>query len=140
MNDKARLNPEVRQVDIGVRELRTISIYPLSLNDQISVVNMLATIIEEFSVGVSTEDATTEDILGFVSEFLVKNVDKILEFVTDEAERPSMEELTNSQSVEIGKCIFEVNFEDPVKNFQSLFQKGKAVFGQEPQRKRNRKS
>ena len=48
-----RLNPQVAEVEIGVRNLRKITIYPLSIADQLSTTDLVSEAIrsEERRVG-----------------------------------------------------------------------------------------
>lgn len=117
-------NPEVKEIQVGTRNLRKVYIYPLSMQDQFALIDRLAEAIQK--VADSNIESNTQAI-NILQELIKENLDKILEYVCDESERPNMSELTNSQFFGIVDIIFSVNFETTVKNFQNLFQRVKTV-------------
>lgn len=121
LDAQARLNPNIKTVDVGTRKLRTVKIYPLSLTDQQgiidTVIDAVATFMDRRLAG---ELVQTTEMVRFAVDALKENINKIIAFVTDPDEAPKPEELTNAQLVEIVNVIYTENFEGPAKNVSSL--------------------
>ena len=125
-----KLNPQITDVDVGVRDLRTAKIYPLSLKDE----KLFADIFQEalqkyFASGVDEGDE--EQVSKFVGEILKlieENFIKILGLVTDEDGQELFDSMTNMQASKIVMAIYRTNFEEPLKNAESLLNKVKTLF------------
>ncbi len=118
-----KLNPDIKKVDVGVRELKTITIYPLSATDQFDLTNRIVSVITELSQKEELSSMSNEQAVEFIQTIIRDNLQVILEYVVDESERPSFEELTNNQIYTIVSNIFEVNYEGFLKNFKDLFKR-----------------
>lgn len=117
-----RINPRIKNVEIGILNLREIKIYPLSMTDQLSLTDLINEAMKSFFE--SDRDGENENLI-FVS-FIVKtirdNIKKLLKFVTpDEKPEIVMKEIDNHQLSEIVKIVYQDNYEVPVKNVMSLF-------------------
>ena len=126
LKSESTANPEIKEIAIGIRQLRTIKIYPLSAKDQIALSNRLITVLGEMGTSLG-ENVTNEDALTFFQNLIIENLEVILEYVVDKEELPSMDELTNSQLYSIAETIFVVNYEGCLKNFVGLFQRAKGI-------------
>jgi len=126
MSEK-RLNPDINKVDIGVRELTTITIYPLSAHDQFDLTSRLVNTITTLAENDQFKDMSNEQALEFIQTAIKENLDIVLEYAVDEPERPTMKDLTNNQIYNIVAIIFEVNYEGFIKNFKDLFERGKTL-------------
>lgn len=124
MNDR-NMNPQIKELTIGIRELRTITVYPLSVADQLK---MSQIVLDALNVFFSSKDKKINDteFMAFLQEFLFTNLGKIIKLATDESEEV-LEEMTNLQASELAKIIYEVNYDLPIKNVKSLFEKSKKV-------------
>jgi hypothetical protein len=122
-----KLNPEIKVVQVGVREIKPVHIYPLSMKDHMDLFDMLGKTILTLGESYDFQNLGDEESIGvavkFIQEIIMENLVKILEFVTDESERPTLDELTNNQFMEIANNVFEVNYEGFVKNLKNLTQK-----------------
>jgi hypothetical protein len=121
--DSNNINPQVRRVDIGKRTLRKISIYPLSLADQLSLTEMITAAIEAFFK--TNPDESDESMVQFVSfmlELIKENIDKILEMITDEG-KEVLNDITNAQLMDIAEVVYRDNYEGPVGKAMSLFER-----------------
>ena len=117
------MNPDITTVKIGIRQLKEITIYPLSIGSQLSATE----IIQQIMSKVTTFDDKMEDSL-VIKEFLDilrKNITKILNFVVDK--EIDLDELTNPQLEEIINIIYNCNYRDIVKNSKDLIGKTKSV-------------
>lgn len=128
MSDESRLNPQVKKVDVGKRHLRTIHVYPLSLKEQLDMTQVIVEILNEFSDMGDLRSMSEEQVLHFMRDFLTRNLNQVLDLCVDRDEKPSFEELTNDQLVQIIDTIFTVNYEGLIKNFKDLFERGKGLF------------
>ena len=118
-----KLNPEVVDIYVGVRHLRKVTFYPLSAAQQLK----MTSIIEEvFGQMVSVEDGNDDTTVAFfknVLDIVKENINIIIEMITDDEPDKLLDDMTNSQLVEVVKYVYETNYEGPLKNLLSLFQK-----------------
>lgn len=128
MPEKRKLNPQIANLEIGIRNLRTIKIYPLSFGDQLEMTDLITETIQKFIE--ARGDKLREDNVEFVQfiiDLLRKNLSKIIKLISDE-EDTLLKEITNVQVVDMVNKIYEMNYEESVKNAQSLFEKIKPMF------------
>lgn len=131
--EKLNRNKKIKQIEVGVRELRKVYVYPLSMQDQFDLVDRLSEVIQEVGGNLNMETITNEEALTFMQNLIKDNLMVALEYVTDEDERPTLKELTNDQFFEFVDIIFSVNFEDAIKNFKDLFQRARTAISQQSQ-------
>lgn len=131
--EKLNKNKKIKQIEVGVRELRKVYVYPLSMQDQFDLVDRLSEVIQEVGGNLNMETITNEEALTFMQNLIKDNLMVALEYVTDEDERPTLKELTNDQFFEFVDIIFSVNFEDAIKNFKDLFQRARTAISQQSQ-------
>lgn len=117
-----RINPRIKNVEIGILSLRKIKIYPLSMTDQLSLTDLINEAMKSFFE--SDRDGENENLIfvSFIVKTIQDNIKKILKFVTpDEKPETVMKEIDNHQLSEIVKIVYQDNYETPVKNVMSLF-------------------
>lgn len=117
-----RINPRIKNVEIGILNLRKIKIYPLSMTDQLSLTDLINEAMKSFFE--SDRDGENENLIfvSFIVKTIQDNIKKILKFVTpDEKPETVMKEIDNHQLSEIVKIVYQDNYETPVKNVMSLF-------------------
>lgn len=115
------LNPDIRKVNIGVRDLREITIYPLSLADEYKMTDIISESLVKFN---ELSNATNVELVTEVINFIKKHLSAVLELVTkDEESENLLTEITNNQAVEIATHIYQVNFEVLSKNVSSLLKR-----------------
>jgi len=127
MPEQDKLNPQVADFEIGIRSLRKIKIYPLSLGSQIEMSEMISQAITKFF----TEHGSDDDIavVGFIVELVRDNLPKFIELTAlDEKPGTVMKELTNVQALELAELVYEMNFASVLKNSKSLFEKIGSLF------------
>jgi len=132
-NDSRTLNPDIKEVNVGIKEIRKVKIYPLSMTDQFKLTESLSQVINEMSSGMDLSNLANEEVLEFMQRILSENLIQVLEYVTTEEDRPTLDELTNNQFYEIANVLFEVNFEGLIKNFMNLFERAKSLKGTKKQ-------
>ncbi len=122
---KQNLNPEIAEIEVGVRYLRKVTFYPLSAAHQLKMTDIIETVFKEL-VGVSQgkdSDQSVIEFAGKVLDIIKENIETIISMICDEPSTGLLEDMTNSQLVEVVKYVYTTNFEDPLKNLLSLFQK-----------------
>ena len=122
---KMGLNPEITELTIGTRNLRKITIYPLSMADQFKVTDLIAGVISEAMVSKELDD-TAFAILAIT--MIKENIGKIIEYATDENGEEILKELSNKDVVAIADILWQVNYESLSKNFKSLVERVKGQF------------
>lgn len=133
-----QLNPRITDVVIGIRDMRTIKIYPLSFHDQMETTDIITTgLVEFFEKGDEVKQAeileTSEDqqdinFVTFIIELIKDNIGRILGLATGEDGSKLLKEMDNVQVTEVVEIIFEKNFGDSGKNVASLIEKVQSLF------------
>ena len=124
--EQAKLNPQITDVEIGIRNLRKITIYPLSMGDQLKLTDMIIKAITDQIEKAGSADLT----VAFIVQVIHENIGKIITMVSDEKETV-LDELSNSQALEIAEILFDVNYGSVAKNFKSLSEKLTGLFQSE---------
>lgn len=120
------LNPQIVEISVGVRELRTVTIYPLSMADQFKMTSAIVEGFSKFAV-FDQQDIKDEDVVAQMVEIIENNIDQILTLVLADDEQVTMTELTNEQFSDLAITVFEVNYEGAAKKFQTLVGKVKSL-------------
>jgi hypothetical protein len=140
----ATLNPQITEIEIGVKTLRKVSIYPLSLADQGKMARTLSTVFqgvmeslshlseepEESDGSVGTIEKVASqlanlDIAESIVNIIQENLEAVLKLVVADGEQISTEELTNEQFYNLVEIIYEVNYEKTSKNFLALIKRAR---------------
>ena len=119
--DQSQLNPQISDVEIGVRYLRNIPVYPLAVGDQLSLTSIITEAIAVLAD--STDDIETA---GIAIHLIEKNIPILLEFITDtDNETPAqiLKDVTNTQAVDIAEIVYEQNYANLIKKVRGLFDK-----------------
>jgi hypothetical protein len=121
MTTESNLNPQVKKIKIGKKELRDITIYPLSMTDQFKMTEVIQSALEAMEGITLTSDA---QVITVIIETIKANLGEMLEYITDPAEEAvSFDEITNDQFYDIVDTVYKVNYEGAVKNFSDLFER-----------------
>lgn len=129
--DEKKLNPEIKEVLYGKKELKQLILYPLSISDQFKVTDMITEIVQQLVEGQKSGQTTDYAFMTAAISALQKNIDKVLSIVADisvEETTKIVDVLTNTQLVNIVDVIWTVNYEPALKKGKSLFERGKSVF------------
>lgn len=118
-----KINPEMAEIEVGVRYLRKVTFFPLSNAHEIKMTKVLKEIFAEMAkLGA---DNNEESLIVFVNRLLdiiTDNIQMILGMISDEPPQSLLEDMTNSQLVKVVEYVYKTNFEEPAKNLQALFQ------------------
>ena len=116
----ADLNPRIANVQIGIRELRTISIYPLSVGHQSKTVELITVLIN--SMAEQKLDGLTDlQLAEYFGGTISENIKKILEFVTDPKDKVSIDDIDNVQLADIIEIVIKNNFGDVTKKLKAIW-------------------
>jgi len=118
-NDQ-KLNPQIAEVEVGIRNLRKINVYPLSMADQIKLTDTITKAIADQLASANGSDIA---VISFITNLIKGNIGTILTMTTDEDGEQLLGELTNLQTAAIAEIIYETNYGVVAKNFKSLFGK-----------------
>lgn len=122
----SELNPQIKKISVGTRELREVTVYPLSMHDQFKMTDTIVDTFKQFSE-VDLKDMADTDIVSSMISLVEENLTAILKLVIDGEENVKFTELTNDQFSDLVTIIFEVNYESSIKKFQTLISKVKGV-------------
>lgn len=122
----SKLNPQIKTVEVGIKSLREVTIYPLSMSDQFKLTDIIVELFKEFTSFDELdldETQVVEKGVGLIKD----NLETILSVVTDEKESISFDELTNTQFSELATLLYEVNYEEMLGNLKSLIERVKKI-------------
>lgn len=124
--DTKQINPQVVELDIGIHDLRTIEIYPLSVGDQIKLTNMVSEAVGMWVAENPDEQLTAESVSSIIAlaQHKIHDVLKIVLNIQNKKEIDKiLDMMTNNQLAEIIRIVYETNYQGPIKNVTSLFKK-----------------
>jgi len=124
MTIEAKMNPNIKKAEVGLREIREVKLYPLSVADQFKT----TAVIKETTKEIDFETATNQEIASSIVDIIQDKLDEIIKLVTDPQDTFTLEEIDAVQLTDIVNKIYEANFEGAVKNVKSLFDKIKESF------------
>lgn len=135
----SRLNPKVVEIEYGKRELKNLTLYPLSLSDQFKVTDIIGKVIQGLG---SLSDEGLGELQVFTSfmEQISNNAVRVIEIVCDVKPKEAeaiFQSITNDQFVYFAEQIWEVNFEAALKNGKNLFGRIKKMTSKETPPKRS---
>ena len=127
--DEAKINPKAKDFEIGVRNFKTITIWPLSVAGQLQMNDLL---VEGFAIYHATKESEGEDYALYVTitNAIKNNLAKVLDVATcgDHKGEELLHEIDNPTMLDIVDTIFEVNYADALTRVPKLIKNVKAVF------------
>lgn len=124
------MNPQICTTEIGVKSLRQITLYPLSIASQLRFSRIISdTMLDLASLG-SDGSATLDNVavVELAMEKIEGNIIEILALITDDGVDVTLDELTNDQATNIAEIIWMVNYEGQIKKVKALISKAKEMF------------
>lgn len=141
-------NPKCRKVEIGVRHIREITIWPLSLASELEFSSKIVGLVEGFEfvsnppAPIIPDDATDEElqaiadsipntdvlIANYIITAIQDNLIDLLAYVTDDP--VTLDDLDNELAIDLVGIIYEMNFEGAVGKGKLLLGKVKNLFQQ----------
>ena len=125
------LNPEVKEIKIGVKKIISIPVYPLTyLDNKIIGEKVLAFIVEtDADTNDKTEDKTDIEYIGKLAQILESNLPLLITKCTDLDEEAFMKDITSGQIMDFITIIIEVNFLNPIMKGTKLFANMGSMYG-----------
>jgi hypothetical protein len=140
--DVRKLNPDIKQFTVGVRQLYDLTIYPLSFSQQMELSDIVSTEMTRFYT--SATDLTDLAVITFIVEAVKSNIGTILDFITDPDEvkdiikdakaKKLLDVVSNKQLVNLAEIIYQDNFEDLRKKVIDLFEKMPKITDEQSER------
>lgn len=120
------VNPQVKETTIGIRSLRKITIYPLSVADQLEMTDMITEAVGMFftmDAEGKLEEGPPIEFVVFVFELIKSNIGEIMTKITGEEDSDAiLSDTTNDQLSDIIAIVYKENFEGPFGKLVDLFQ------------------
>lgn len=110
-----KLNPKVKEIEIGIRNFRKIKVYPLSAYDQLKLASFFSDAVAKF---LEIAETSNLQIIEFVRNVLETNIEEILKMVTDYDE-DMLKEIDNEQLLSIVDVVYETNFASVMEKNES---------------------
>ena len=125
--DNENLNPRGKNVEIGIRALRVIKLWPLSVADELELTDVITKTLQAYFL--RDEDQGDIDFAAFMVNVFKENLETILKLVCpDEDPKALLKDMDNFQLTEIAEIVYEANFGAVLKNVMSLLEKGAGLF------------
>lgn len=122
MNDQQKLNPQQTEVEIGVREPKSLTIWPLSMADQLELSQTLEGAVSHIIMESQDDLTFVLAIKKVIEDNLVQLLMKITDYTTKVKAEKLLKDITNDQFVAICRKVYEMNFESISKNVMSLLE------------------
>lgn len=121
------LNPQIVTMEVGVRKLHQITIYPLSMSDQFKCTDLITNFVSKTIEHLEGSQVKDIAAVPVIIKGIEKNLVQILDFVVDKNEKIKLGDLTNLQFSELAQLIYDVNYDGASKNFLALIAKVKSL-------------
>jgi hypothetical protein len=131
MTDAKRINPDIRNITYGKKELKELTLYPLSIGDQFKVTDIITSVVQKLVAGTKENQLNDFVFMSAIINALEDNLGKVLILIADIPEdevKNILQDTTNSQLMDIVESVWEVDFEPALKKGKNLFERGKSVF------------
>ena len=122
----ADLNPQIREISVGTKELRKVKIYPLSMADQFKMTDAIVAAAQQFSV-IDPKNLNDATIVATMITMIEENLQDLFKLLLAEEEDITFDELTNVQFSDIVEIVYEINYETSIKKFQDLIDEVKKM-------------
>lgn len=115
------LNPEIKKLQVGTREIREIKIYPLSVGEQLQLSDEITKGLRNFFED-RPADLDEYEFIGFMVSSIQDNLGEIAKLVLDDGEDfdKLKNEMSMNQMVALCELIYDMNFAVLRKKVQSL--------------------
>lgn len=124
-----KLNPDIREVEIGVRSLYNLHIYPLSFGQQFELSDIVTEAVLKFYQ--TGKEMTDIAVISFIVDVIKENAERVVKYVTDDSEvggicedakaKSVLNLITNKQAFTIAEIIYKDNYESISKKVKDLF-------------------
>lgn len=119
-----KMNPQIEKLEIGVRSLRTIKIYPFAVADETRATELVAASINTISE--LPEDSSFSAMAVSFIDLVKKHAEEIILMSTYE-EEVTLSDFSNLQFAEFARILYDQNFGQIAKNYPDLWNKIKEI-------------
>ena len=119
------MNPRVRDVEVGIRTLRKIKLYPLSISDQFSLSDSISEGLQVYMKEAGDGTFSAAAVSKMIDMIRAKLPAMLKLIFPDEQPQKLLKELDNFQIATIAEHVFVDNYGEPVKKLASLFSQKK---------------
>lgn len=138
-NKKSNANPRIAKLEIGIREIREVEIYPLSIHDEFEMISIVKDVFSKISEDSSPQIIDTSkskkrkssptkkkeksgfDFLEIIAGELRDNFTEVISLITDPEDKVTLKEIDNDQFSDLVRLIYTMNFKDSSKKLKDLF-------------------
>lgn len=138
------LQPRVEKIEVGIRRLREVSIYPLSVAQQLKAKDIITNALSKMSevegtaTNITVSENLSEEFANILPNAIFGNViidtiedslSKFLEMSTDPEDEVTLDVVSNEQAVDIATSIYRLNYEGALKKLKGLKEKVTVALG-----------
>jgi len=118
-------NPQIEEWEVGIREVKSLKVYPLSIGQQIKASDMIEEALAKFFGQQITN--INKEVVSFVLDTVIKNVKQVIAFVTDPEDLSFngysnvdnlLDDVSNNQFSDFISLIKEMNYDELLKNLK----------------------
>lgn len=129
---KKSINPKITDIEYGIREKKTIKMYPLSWYDQTQSTKLISEAISGFFAVKEQEDADPMTFAAWLVKLITDNIRYVFKLAVgiedDEKIDEILKDIDNEQMVEFADKFIKINYSNAIKNSVSLFSNLKTLF------------
>lgn len=125
------LNPDIRNIEYGKREIKSLQIFPLSIRDQFKLSSMVTSVVTGLVESQEEQQFSDAAFMRQVMESIEANITEIVCVMADikkEEADEIIDAMTNTQLLELVEIIWVVNYEPAIKKGRDLFERGRNLF------------
>jgi hypothetical protein len=102
-----QLNPQIKEITIGIKKLEKIKIYPLSMADQLQLTSLFVECLKEL---LSSKEDNNIVFAQTIQKLLKENLSIVLNMVTDTNDN-LLSKITNVQAMDIAELVYSMNYQ-----------------------------
>jgi hypothetical protein len=125
-----KLNPKIRKMPVGIKTIREVTVYPLSVGAQLEMTDLIGEAIASASA-LDSEDAKKDAAwIGLILGTIKQNAAEMLSKATcgEEDGKALLNDIDNDQFIDIVEHLFEANYSGGLKKIPVMMEKWKPLF------------
>lgn len=125
------LNPNIRELIYGKKELKKITLYPLSVGDQFKLTDLVTKVVQRLVAAQKEQSLNDLAFMTSMMDSLEENIATVITLISDvsiEEAKEVIGQLTNSQLADLIESIWETDYEPMLKKSKNLYERGKNLF------------
>lgn len=130
------LNPSIRELIYGKKELKKLTLYPLSVGDQFKLTELVTKVVQRLVAAQKENSLNDLAFMASMMESLEENLAMVISLISDvppEEAKEVISRLTNSQLADLIESIWETDYEPMLKKSKNLYERGKNLFNSRKQ-------